>query len=127
MSGPDLTTTVSQPWVVWQPLTLAEGLTLMLGVAALGLATYGLWQMRVASEQRNRQLDARSESLAVLTRMLDDRTAAQSESLAALTRMLDERTAALTRSLETVIEQTAPLRRGLETVIQQTAPAAPPQ
>ena len=75
-------------WLTWQPVTPAECMRLALGVAALTLAAWGLWQMRIASAARNRQLDA------------------QTESLASLTRMLDERTAALMRSLETVIERT---------------------
>lgn len=100
-------------WLTWQPMTPAECMTLAFGVAALTLAAWGLRQMRTASAARDRQLDtqtgmlaAQTESLAALTRMVDERTAAQTESLAALTRMLDERTAALMRSLETVIERT---------------------
>ena len=75
-------------WLTWQPVTPAECMRLALGVTALTLAAWGLRQMRIASAARNRQLDA------------------QTESLASLTRMLDERTAALMRSLETVIERT---------------------
>ena len=86
-------------WFTWQPMTPAECMTLALGVAALTLAAWGLRQMRTASAARNRQLDAQTESLASLTRMVDERTVS-------LTRMLDERTAALMRSLETVIERT---------------------
>ena len=86
-------------WLTWQPMTPAECMTLALGVAALTLADRGLWQMRTDSAARNRQLDAQTESLAALTRMVDERTVS-------LTRMLDERTAALMRSLETVIERT---------------------
>lgn len=93
-------------WLTWQPMTPAECMTLAFGVAALTLAAWGLRQMRTASAVRDRQLDTQTESLAALTRMVDERTAAQTESLAALTRMLDERTVALMRSLETVIERT---------------------
>ena len=82
-------------WFAWQPMTPAECMRLALGVTALTLAAWGLWQMRIASATRSRQLDAQTGMLA-----------AQTESLAALTRMLDERTAALMRSLETVIERT---------------------
>ena len=97
-------------WVVWEPLTagdlLTAGLTAVLGLAALTLAAVGLYQMRRASAARDRQLDAQTETLAALTRMVDERTAALTRSLEAAMSMLDERTAALTRGLETVIRQT---------------------
>ena len=83
-----LTLATGAAWLAWQPMTPAECMTLALGVTALTLAAWGLRQMQTASAARDRQLDA------------------QTESLAALTRMLDERTAALMRSLETVIERT---------------------
>ena len=111
-------------WLTWQPMTPAECMTLAFGVAALTLAAWGLRQMRTASASRDRQLDtqtemlaAQTESLAALTRMVDERTAAQTESLAVLTRMVDERTTALTRMLD---ERTAALMRSLETVIERT-------
>ena len=118
-------------WLTWQPMTPAEGMTLALGVAALTLAARGLRQMRTASAARDRQLDtqtemlaAQTESLAVLTRMFDERTAAQTESLAVLTRMVDERTAAQNESLSTLTrmldERTSALMRSLETVIERT-------
>ena len=94
------------PWFAWQPMTPAECMTLAFGVAALTLAAWGLWQMRTASAARSRQLDAQTEMLT-----------SQTESLAALTRMVDERTATLTRMLD---ERTAALMRGLETVIERT-------
>ena len=111
-------------WLTWQPMTPAECMTLAFGVAALTLAAWGLRQMRTASAARDRQLDtqteilaAQTESLAALTRMVDERTAAQTESLAVLTRMVDERTTALTRMLD---ERTAALMRSFETVIERT-------
>lgn len=111
-------------WFTWQPMTPAECMTLAFGVAALTLAAWGLRQMRTASAARDRQLDtqtemlaAQTESLAALTRMVDERTAAQTESLAVLTRMVDERTTALTRMLD---ERTAALMRSFETVIERT-------
>ena len=111
-------------WLTWQPMTPAECMTPAFGVAALTLATWGLRQMRAASTVRDRQLDtqtemlaAQTESLAALTRMVDERTAAQTESLAVLTRMVDERTTALTRMLD---ERTAALMRSFETVIERT-------
>ena len=93
-------------WFAWQPMTPAECVTLALGVTALTLAAWGLWQMRTASAARNRQLDAQTEMLASLTHMVDERTAA-------LTRMLDERTAELAQGMQVVM-------RGLETVIERT-------
>ena len=101
MSGLELSTATSvMPWVVWEPLTpgdlLAAGMTVVFGTAALSLAAIGLWQMRVASTARNRQLDA-------MLAMLDERTAA-------LTRGLET----VTRGLETVIERAAPGSAGRE-------------
>ena len=91
MSGLELpTATGVAPWVAWEPLTtgdvLTAGLTAVLGILALTLAAWGLWQMRLASEARNRQLDAQTETLA----------------------RHGETLAALVRGLETVIERTAP-------------------
>ena len=111
-------------WFAWQPMTPAECMTLTLGVVALTLAAWGLRQMRVASAARDRQLDAQTEMLAALTRMVDERTAAQTESLAVLTRMVDERTTALTRMLDERTTELAQgmqgVMRGLETVIERT-------
>ena len=101
-----LSVATGAPWFTWQPMTPAECMRLALGVAALTLAAWGLWQMRTASAARSRQLDAQTEMLT-----------SQTESLAALTRMVDERTATLTRMLD---ERTAALMRGLETVIERT-------
>ena len=92
MNGPGLVTAVASglPWVAWEPLTLGEllatGTTAVFGAVALSLVGYGLRQMRLASEARNRQLDAQAETLAALT---DGMRAA-------------------TRSLETLLERTAP-------------------
>ena len=118
-------------WFAWQPMTPAECMTLTLGAVALTLAARGLRQMRVASAARDRQLDAQTEmlatqteSLAALTRMVDERTMAQTDSLAVLTRMVDERTMAQTESLAALArmldERTAALMRSLETVIERT-------
>ena len=89
MSGLELPTATGTSWVLWEPLTTGELLTAGLGTAALTLAACGLWMMRTASADRNRQLDA------------------QSDTLAALVRLVDERTAALSRGLELVIERAA--------------------
>ena len=78
----------AMPWVVWEPLTPGNGLTL----AALLIAVYGLWLMRRSATARDRQIDA-------LTHMLDERTAALVHGLETVT-----------RGLETVIERTAPER-----------------
>ncbi len=86
MSGLELPTATSATWVVWEPLTTGDLLTVTLGLAALTLAACGLWLMRTASAARNRQLDAQTETLA-----------RHSETLAALV-----------RGLETAIERTAP-------------------
>jgi len=88
MSGLELSTVTSTAWVGWEPLTTGDLLTVTLGLAALTLATCGLWSMRTASAVRNRQLDAQTETLA-----------RHSETLAVLV-----------RGLETVIERTAPGR-----------------
>ena len=108
MSGLELPTVTSAAWVVWEPLTsgdlLTAGLTAAIGIPALTLAGVGLWQMRRASMDRNRQLDAQTETLA-----------RHSETLAALVRMLDERTAVLTAGMQTMAQ-------GIETIIERTAP-----
>ena len=90
MSGLELptVTVAGMAWFAWEPITPGECMTLV----ALALAGWGLWQMRTASTTRNRQLDAQTEALSALVRMLDDRTAA------------------LMRGLETAIERTAPGR-----------------
>ena len=91
MSGLELpvVATTGAAWFTWKPITPGECMTLV----ALALAAWGLWQMRTASTTRNRQLDAQTEALSALVRMLDDRTAA------------------LMHGLETAIERTAPGRR----------------
>ena len=95
MSGLELPTVTGTTWVVWEPLTTGDLLTVTLGLTALTLAACGLWSMRTASTARNRQLDAQ-------TRQLD----AQTETLARHSETL----AVLVRGLETVIERTAPGR-----------------
>lgn len=94
MSGLELPAAAGA-WVVWEPVTTGDLLTVALGLAALTLASCGLWSMRTASATRNRQLDARTETLTQ-----------HSETLAQHSQTL----AALVRGLETVIERTAPGR-----------------
>ena len=94
MSGLELPTVTGAAWIAWEPLTtgdlLTAGLTAALGIPALTLAAVGLWQMRRASADRNRQLDA-------MLIMLDERTATLITGMQTVT-----------RGLETVIERTAP-------------------
>ena len=107
MSGPELIATLPDaapalPWFAWQPVLPVETAislaTLAVGVTALIMAGYGLRMMRLASEARNRQLDAHDETL----RTQSDMLRAQGETLGELMRS----TRAATRSLEMVIEQT---------------------
>ena len=100
MSVLELPTVTGARWVVWEPLTTGDLLTVVLGMTALTLATIGLWQMRTASAARNRQLDAQTETLTRQSATL----ARQSETLARHSETL----AVLVRGLETVIERTAP-------------------
>ena len=67
-----------------EPLTTAELISSLIGVAGLSLVFYGLRQMRVASDTRNRQLDRREEQSAVIM----DGLRAQ---MAALNRLLEEK------------------------------------
>ena len=91
MSGPELLATLpgaapALPWFAWEPVSPVGAATVVIGVAALMLAARGLRMMRLASEARNRQLDAQSETLAELMRGMQS-----------LSRSMDERTAALLR------------------------------
>lgn len=92
--GLELPTVTGAAWIAWEPLTtgdlLTVGLTAALGIPALTLAAVGLWQMRRASTERNRQLDAFEQSAA-------DR---HTETMTALN--------ALIHGMEAVIERTAP-------------------
>ncbi len=67
-----------------EPLTTAELISSLIGVAGLSLVFYGLRQMRVASDTRNRQLDRMEEQSAVIM----DGLRAQ---MAALNRLLEEK------------------------------------
>ena len=40
--------------IAFQPLTLAEVLTILVSFTQTGLIAWGLWQMRIASHERNR-------------------------------------------------------------------------
>ena len=67
-----------------EPLTTAELISSLIGVAGLSLVFYGLRQMRVAADTRNRQLDRMEEQSAVIM----DGLRAQ---MAALNRLLEEK------------------------------------
>lgn len=83
---PLASTTGALPWVVWEPLTPGDLLTVTLGLIALTLAAYGLSMMNNATAARDAQ-----------TRMMDERTATLIEGMRTVT-----------ISLEAVIRQTAP-------------------
>ena len=86
MSGLEMPAVTGAAWIVWEPLTTGDLLTVTLGLIALTLATCGLWMMHNATAARDAQ-----------TRMMDERTVTLIEGMRTVT-----------ISLETVIRQTAP-------------------
>ena len=103
-STPQTFSEVAASMIDWSPLTTGDLATVVLGTAALTLASIGLWMMRTASRQRNAQLDA-------MTRRMD-------ENAETMTRRMDENAETMTRHMdaqtEALREQTATLRTATE-------------
>ena len=74
-----------------EPLTTAELISSLIGVAGLSLIFYGLRQMRVTSDTRNRQLDRMEEQSTVQMAALQHVQEESTLQMAALRKLLEEK------------------------------------